>query len=651
MHKFKGTDDSSIVKKPVIYSSLCIAIFLVGAMKLAAQSSLNCKLIGLESSKFKKYQQLKSLPQISGYDVKSYRLDLQLDPNFNYISGSVDVQFEVTGDSISQFRLLLSDSLQVDSVVYAETSINYNHQNRIITADLPQALFNGTLDAISVYYRGSPRFGGLGNFAQDTLPGGGEMIWTLSQPYGASEWWPCKDDLRDKADSVEIKITTPLAYRVATNGLRQSIDTLGGLHTYTYQTHYPIATYLIAVAVGNYQFFEEQYAVGNDTLLMEHFLFQNETLFDSNNPLAPWLNLYDSLLGTYPFINEKYGHASFTLSGGMEHQTMSFMGGYGGELIAHELAHQWFGNKVSCASWTDLWLNEGFATYLNGLTYEFDVVHDDFYWPILLDLWKQSAFLFPDQSLHRTDTTNVNSLFNQVVYQKGASVLHMLRWVCGDSAFFAAVKNYLNDPELAYGFASTTDLKRHLESASGLDLNEFFKDWFYGKGFPTYTTIWSQTENRVEIEINQLPSDPSVYFFNMPLPYKLYAANWDSTIILDPAFSSAQFQIEVNKNIDSLVFDPEGWILAKHEIITNLSESKIKDLPTLKVYPNPFQAELTISQVKEGTQIRLLDAKTRLIDQWYHKKQAVNFHHLSKGMYYLQITDQAGRSIYPIIKE
>jgi len=604
-----------------------------------------------EQGKYKQQQGLKSLPQVSGYDVKSYRLDLQLDPTVNYISGSVVVYFEVTADSLSQFQLLLSDSMQVDSVYYAGVNTSYNHQNRIILVDLPQIIYSNSLDSIQVFYQGSPQSGGLGTFAQDTIPGGGEMIWTLSQPYGASDWWPCKDDLYDKADSVEIAVTTPLAYKVATNGLRQSIDTLGSQHRYTYKSSYPIASYLIAVAVGNYQFFEEHYQLGNDSLLIEHFLFPNETLSQSNDALEKWLLLFDSLFGEYPFIEEKYGHASFTRGGGMEHQTMSFMTGYGGELVAHELAHQWFGDKVTCANWQDLWLNEGFATYLTGLTYEFNVVHDSIYWPLVLDQWKQTIFQFPDQSVFRADTTDVSILFNPLAYQKGACFLHMLRWVSGDSAFFAGIRNYINDPQLEYGFATTADLKSHFEASSGKNLDEFFKDWFYGKGFPTYTTVWSQTNGRLDLQIEQLPSHPSVYFFNIPLPYKLHASGWDSSIVLNPRFSNERFTLNVGRSIDSLVFDPEGWILAQHDVVTGLADPIKAESSQIKVFPNPFKNEISIEGVDLNDLIKLYDSKSRLIHQWNYKDRKVILPSLSKGAYFLKIETTDGILSYPLFKQ
>ena len=515
---------------------------------------------------------------------------------------------------------------------------------------LGKSISLGALDTITLYYQGTPKPGGLGTFVQDTIPNGDTMIWTLSQPYGASEWWPCKDDLADKADSIDIKVSTPLRYKVATNGLLQSIDTSASEHTYHYQSQYPISTYLVAIAVGTYQVFEEKYEVGSDSLLIEHYLFPNETLNESNNALHPFLQLFDSLFGTYPFIDEKYGHASFTRGGGMEHQTMSFMGGYGGELVAHELAHQWFGDKVTCASWQDLWLNEGFATYITGLTYQFDVIHDSFYWPVVLDLWKNSAFQYPNDAVFREDTSNVNELFNAMAYQKGAYLLHMLRWVCGDSAFFAGIKNYINDPNLSFSFAKTADLQFHLEQSSSKNLDEMMKDWFYGKGYPTYTTTWAQENGTLNIEIEQISSDPSVYFFNIPAPYQLHSGNWDSTIVLNPRFSGDQFSIQINREIDSIQFDPEKWILAKSDVISSLSAIGSIDQAIQRLYPNPVQEILYLDQLQIENDFDLINEEGKLIRR-YSTQDQIQVDFLPPGLYFIRWSSTQEMKQLPFIKQ
>ena len=144
-------------------------------------------------------------------------------------------------------------------------------------------------------YRGTPRSGqSSAPYAQVSIPNG-NLIWTLSEPYGAQEWWPCKNDLTDKADSVSINVSVPLGNRVASNGLLLSIDTSATKETYHWKTTYPTVAYLVAIGAGKYDFYEEKYAINNDSLLMHHFLYSNQTQAQSTDGVLPFLQLFDEL--------------------------------------------------------------------------------------------------------------------------------------------------------------------------------------------------------------------------------------------------------------------------------------------------------------------------------------------------------------------
>ena len=252
---------------------------------------------------------------------------------------------------------------------------------------------------------------------------------------------------------------------------------------------------------------------------VQNYVYPEDSLAatDDTPMLIAQMQLYSNLFGEYPFANEQYGHAQFNYGGGMEHQTMSFMGGFSFELMAHELAHQWFGDKVTCGSWEDLWLNEGFATYLSGLCYEHLAPEK---WLPFKYSQRDNITSRPDGSVRVQDTTSIQRLFSgRLTYAKGGFLVHMLRWVCGDDAFYAGCRNYLSDPALQYGSARTPQLKAHLEAASGMDLTEFFADWYVGEGYPIYKIRWSQNmDNTVTVEVNQTTSHPSVPFFEMPIP-------------------------------------------------------------------------------------------------------------------------------------
>ncbi len=460
-------------------------------------------------------------PPTRGYDLRYLRCQWQVDPGVRAIAGQVTAHFMAL-QTLSEVVLDLSDTLLVDDVTWHGSQATWTHEpGDLLTIVLPQTLDSAALDSLTITYHGVPRTTGFGSFGTGTQPNGSPTLWTLSEPYGAKDWWPAKQDLNDKIDSTDLYITTPVPYRVGSNGLLVSADTANGLITHHWKHRYPIAYYLISMAVADYIIFQQDIVIGGSTIPMLTYSYaDNPTMAELNaGDVAQQMPLFSQLFGLYPFANEKYGHAQFGWGGGMEHQTMTSMGGWSYELAAHELAHQWFGDKVTCASWQDIWLNEGFATYLQGLCYAYLAPQ---YWHGYLRGTVDAITSEPGGSVFCADTVDIGRIFSaRLTYRKGAMVLHMLRWVCGDSAFYQGCTNYLNDPALAYGSARTSDLVTHLEATSGRDLTEFMSDWFTGEGYPTYTMQWAQNGNgQVDLTLFQSPSHPSTTFFEMPVPIR-----------------------------------------------------------------------------------------------------------------------------------
>jgi len=295
----------------------------------------------------------------------------------------------------------------------------------------------------------------------------------------------------------------------------------GDYKTCHWKHRYPIVSYLVAFALTNYVEFTQYAVVDGDSVPIVNYVYPEDSAYfawDSENT-PEMIHLFDSLFGAYPFADEKYGHAQFSQGGGMEHQTMSFMQGLGHDLRAHELAHSWFGNKITLASWHDIFLNEGFATYSTGLSFE--NMYDGYWWDIWKSNTRNAAMMAPDGSVYVEDTTDVSRIFSgRLSYNKGACLLHMLRWIMGDEAFFSAVRNYISDPMLAFRFATVNDLKAHLESSANMDFTEFFADWYYGEGYPIYSINVAQLEEdgKIYIAIFQEQSHPSVDFFECLFP-------------------------------------------------------------------------------------------------------------------------------------
>ena len=524
----------------------------------------------------------------NNYDVKYYRCEWEVNPAVRFIKGKVTVYFLVT-TATNNIQLDLMSPLIVDSVKQRNTLLTKQHSNNIITVNFPASLNAGVQDSITVFYQGVPPNTGFGSFVQD-LHSGTPVMWSLSEPYGSRDWWPCKNGLDDKADSVDIIITAPAQYKAASNGLLQS-ETLvnGGTQKLAYWKHrYPIAAYLVCFAVTNYTVFNNSVLLGGINLPMQTYCYpENLASFQAGTQnVLDALQLFHNNYGDYPFIKEKYGHVQFGWGGGMEHQTNSFVVSINEGLIVHELAHQWFGDKVTCASWEDIWLNEGFATYLAAFYMEnkYPANSINARKNVINNITSASG-----GSVWVDDTTNVGRIFNgRLSYNKGSYLLYMLRWKLGDAVFLKALQQYQKDTKLAYGFANTDDLKRNLEQVSGQNLTEFFKDWFKGQGYPTYNVQWSQIgANYVRIKMNQTTSHTSVDFFELPVALKFKNATQEKTIVVDNKTNGEIFIRNLGFIADTVLIDPEYWLVTKNNVSAKVPDAGAGQ-NTVQVFPNPI---------------------------------------------------------------
>lgn len=582
----------------------CILFFLFASAG-KAQAPLSpqqfSELAGLEMKA--RTGSLHRLPQvtISDYDISYHRCVWQVDPAVNYIAGNIITYFQPLVVGFDSIAFNCSNQLTIDSVKYHGTTLAFTHSGDVMRAAFLSALPQNVSDSVTVFYQGAPPNTGLGSFVTSThnnVP----ALWTLSEPYGSSDWWPCKNGLTDKADSLDLIITTPSAYRAASNGLLVS-ETVNGLNkTYHWKHRYPVATYLICLAVSNYVQYTHNvpFGVTNTTILNYVYPEDSASAVWQTAFMVPVMQFFDSLFGVYPFADEKYGHCQFGVGGGMEHQTFTFVGGFHYELLCHELAHHWFGDKITCGSWEDIWLNEGFATYLSGLCYQY--LEPNWWMP-----FKQGRISYitsqPDGSVWCDDTTTHTRIFNdRLSYAKGGMILNQLRWVIDDSAFFNGIRNYLNDPALAFGFARTADLKAHWEALHGQPLTWYFNDWFTGEGFPSYLISWDQQGSQVTFTVNQVQSHPSVSFFELPLPIRFKNATQDTTIRVNHTFSGETFTVTIPFAADSLLFDPELHIISANNIAAGITPATLD--PYIITLPNPIHDQLRVLFYKNHDLVR-----------------------------------------------
>ncbi|GAB4369692.1 MAG: hypothetical protein Kow0042_11560 [Calditrichia bacterium] len=500
------------------------------------------------------------------FDVNFYTLNLSLWPATELLEGSVIIQGKSLVNGLSHIEIDLFDNMVVDSVLQDNNLLPYTHGGDLITIQLASPLNSGDFFTVEIFYYGNPQGGGLGTWGWDQHSGV-PIIWTLSEPFGAPAWWPCKDDPSDKADSVFLNITVPIDLVVGSNGLLKAITPVGTTrHTYSWETRYPISTYLVSLAITNYAEFGDWYVtVTGDSMPLQFFVYP-EHLAAAQQDFSVtkyMIEAFAPLFGEYPFLNEKYGMAIFPWGGAMEHQTLT---SYGANLItgnnyydwinAHELSHQWFGDCITMRRWSHIWLNEGFASYAEALwtesLYGLSGYHS------YINSQDPGSF---QGSLFVYDSTNVSALFSNTVYDKGSWVLHMLRGVLGDSLFFTGLKHYATHPAFMYGNAVTEDLRDAFEEATGWELDWYFDQWVYRPGRPNYVYNWQTTSGSESYTttLNIYQSNPIPY--KMPLQIKLSASGFDTLFTVWDSLANQTFQFVTDFQPTNLQIDPNRWVL------------------------------------------------------------------------------------------
>ena len=620
-------------------------------------------LVQAEKRSASKRMALVTNPNTYNYDVTYHRMRFSVNPSDQFISGEVTTKY-IAKENLNTVTFDLSDALDVSSVKQRGVDLTFTRSgNNELIINLPVVQNTNVLDSLSINYSGVPTSSGFGAFSVDNH-NGTPVLWTLSEPFGAMEWWPCKQDLNDKVNNIDVFITAPTEYVSVSNGLEQSkIDNLDGTSTTHFKHNYPIPAYLIAIAVTNYQIYNQQGGLGTAQSpffpIINYMYPETAAANTASVQVTPSIiNFYESVFVPYPFRNEKYGHCQFGWGGGMEHTTVSFMtagntGAYSRGLIAHEMGHQWFGDKVTCGSWKDIWLNEGFATYLASM--------------VIQNFDGEAAFTTNKTSMINSITSNtggaiymtdaeatdVNRIFSsRLSYNKGAMVLNMLRFKLGDTNFFQGLRNYLNDPDLAYGYAHTPDLQSHLEATSGMNLTEFFNDWVYNQGYPTYTITANNLGNgQAKITINQTQSNASVSFFEMPLPIRLTGASGQQQdYVVENVSNGQQFIVNVPFTVTGVVFDPKKDIISKNNTAT-LSAASFDLENNISVYPNPATTQINVEipnsiSLKKCTVYNALGQKVKEC-----QTNIVAIEELSAGLYTLEMITSEGRILKKFIKK
>jgi peptidase M1-like protein/thrombospondin type 3 repeat protein len=541
-----------------------------------------------------------SLAPGSPVDVESYTIDLTVTPAATRVDGSVRIQARSLVNGLSSLDVNLYDVLSVASVMRGATALPYTRGGNILHVTLDRTYADGELVDIVVNYGGTPPSVGYGAFTFGTHNGGtAPIISSLSEPTYAGAWWPCIDKPSDKA-IVAMNLRVPTGLVGVSNGLLAgTIQNADGTTTFQWHSGYPISTYLVSVAISNYATWTDYYTpvTGGPVMPVQNWVYPEHLAAAQQDfsVTVPMLTFFSSVLGEYPFLAEKYGHAIFPFGGGMEHQTATSYGA--GQItgdnrydwiVAHELTHQWFGDSVTLADWRDIWLNEGFASYGEAL-----------WWEHLNGAAGLRSYMasFDTRPFCGAiyDPPGACGLFGHTVYDKGAWVLHMLRGVVGDAAFFEGLRDYA--AAFASGNATTADFQGSMEAASGAALGGFFSRWVYQSGEPIYNWGWSAAPTPAGwvtyVHIEQAQAGTP---FDMPIVLRISTATGSLDATVRDSAASQDFVLPaVADQPLAVALDPDLWILKSTGTLL-LPDADVDGVPDnvddCPLAANPSQADL-----------------------------------------------------------
>ena len=496
------------------------------------------------------------LPEQNLYDILYYALDVSINPDSRTISGSVVITLLAKEDGLTDIILDAAEHLTIEDISSAGLS-SFSHSNDRLTVIYTNPFLEGEEKEIMINYNGGT---GSGVPWEGGIVYTGNQLYSLNCPYGMSDWIPCKDHPSDKSNGMDIKITLPEFYLVASNGIQSSIiDNEHGTRTHHWIESHPIATYLFNISAASYNETVEYYYY-SETDSMPIIYYTTGTVPSGFHYVETALPIFSDLFGQYPFVDEKFAINKVSSTGwAMEHQNNVTTATTSGMTQVHELGHQWFGNKVTTRDWQHGWLNEGFATYSEAL-YKEATQGESSYQSYMNQMkwgWNDNNTVFT------TDTIGVWDIFDIIIYYKGAWVNHMLRHTVGDSTYFHALRDYLTIH--AGGNVVTEDLEVVMESHYGDDLSWFFDQWIYRNGHPIYDLLWAGSSSKVKIGISQEITGSNPNLFIMPLDVRLRGANDIEEIhVVWVAQEDANFLLNSDYHPTSITLDPNGWVLGDY---------------------------------------------------------------------------------------
>ena len=532
---------------------------------------------------------------LHGFDVQHYDLDLTIDDQIHYISGTVTA--DITAETeLSEINFEL-EQMTVNSVFVNSIQVDFEYDQSIINIPLSGILTDDEFE-ITINYEGYPQLSNdvyhIGMIFNSTL------IFTLSDPSGCRWWVPTYDHPWDKA-IVDFHITGRDDWLAACNGIRTSIvDNNDGTKTHNWIGENPMATFLMSVVFADMVEINDSFG---DIPIQNFFPPYMANNAEEDFSLLPeMMQIYSEKYGDYPF--EKYGNTVVPMVtfGAMEHQTMTTLGNstidgnHGGKYtITHELAHQWFGNCLTPLTWKDVWLSEGFAVYSEAI-YDREIGNfDTFTDYVQTDIQGYYKSWMQSNGPRQIYDPAYNETFYPMVYQKAASVLHMLRAQVGEETFWQIIQTYFQTYHNSN--VITSEFIEICENISQQDLSQFFQQWIFGTGIPTveYTIFVSNEAYTPTFKIFAKTNSTTNTDFDLSIPIQFSENTNSDSILIRATPEIFENNFGFLGDIENLEFDPHNWILTQYNLLhqiefTNLYESD----GTISLFWDNFWEEVEI---------------------------------------------------------
>ena len=635
-------------------SSLLIAFNFITILLFAQENATTCSKQTKQNSLLKTATlNASQIVETEKYDVHFYSLNLNMTNTSSYLSGTAEIHAKANSN-LDSALFELYPSMIIAEVRVNGLIVNFSRLGTAVKVPVNSSVNQNFV--IEISYSGNPPtaqtnpLGGSGMTAGTSPSWGNKVVWSLSEPFSAYEWFPCKQSLRDKADSSFVAVTVPDTCKAGSNGVLINTVPLGnGFTRYEWKNKHAIDYYLISVAVAKYieySFYANPVGAPNP-ILIQNFIYDNPQTFNyfqnQINETADFMELFYDLYGPYPFEDQKYGHCMAPIGGGMEHQTMTTQGSFSKGLTAHELAHQWWGNSVTCASWSDIFINEGFASYseyvmLENLYPAEKVQH-------MLDV-HDNVLSQTGGSVWFSDTLNENRIFNgRLSYDKGSGIIHSIRYLMNnDSLFFAGLREFQND--FKDSVARGIDFRNKMQEISSINYTPFFEQWYFGEGYPTYSIRWKQIGQDLLLELKHTASKPSVTpTFTNPIDLRFIRQGMNDTLIrFDVASNSQQFYISNFGTLSSTItVDPQNWIIntigtiIQDNSLVNLTEVN-ENSTAFTIVPNPNNGIFTIGNQQANCWVSVFNMQGKnILNKLLAPNELIDLQDFGKGTYLLEI--------------